>query len=120
MLNMGAASSLVIVPWAVAFVELMIDTFVGLLKLTVNVSFPSNRTSEVVWTAKVVVVSPGAKVKVAVFAVKSVSLAVSPVAIEVVTVTLCEDELFPVRVTVKIMIFPSVAEAEVIANCGNS
>ena len=86
---MGAASSLLIVPLAVAFVELMIAPLVALLKLAVKVSWSSNRTSGVVWTAKILVVSPCAKVRVSVFAVKSVSLAVSPVAIEVTTVTLC-------------------------------
>ena len=45
MANIGAASSLLIVPLAVAFVELMIAPLLGLLKLTVKVSFPSNRLS---------------------------------------------------------------------------
>ena len=45
MLNIGAESSLLIVPFAVPLVELIIDTFVGLLKLTVKVSLPSNRLS---------------------------------------------------------------------------
>ena len=44
-LNMGAGSSLLIVPLAVALVELTIAPLLGLLKLTVNVSLPSNRLS---------------------------------------------------------------------------
>ena len=44
-LNTGAASSLLIVPFAVALVELTTALFVGLLKLTVKVSLPSNRLS---------------------------------------------------------------------------
>ena len=44
-LNMGAASSLLIVPLAVPFVELTTAPLLGLLKLTVKVSLPSNRLS---------------------------------------------------------------------------
>ena len=44
-LNMGAASSLLIVPLAVALVELTTAPLLESLKLTVKVSLPSNRLS---------------------------------------------------------------------------
>ena len=44
-LNTGAASSLLIVPLAVALVELTTAPLLGLLKLTVKVSLPSNKLS---------------------------------------------------------------------------
>ena len=44
-LNMGAASSLLIVPFAVPFVELTTAPLLESLKLTVKVSLPSNKLS---------------------------------------------------------------------------
>ena len=58
--------------------------------------------------------------RISVFAVKSFALAVSSVPIDVDTVTLRVVCLSPVRVTVKSIALPSIAEAEVIVNIGNS
>ena len=65
---------------------------------------------------KVLLVSPVAKVRVSVFAVKSLLLAVSSVAIEVVTVTLWSVKLFLERDTVKLTAFPSSASADKMLN----
>ena len=121
MLNTGEVSSLLMVPVAMLLVELIVAPLVGLLRLTVKVSFSSYKLSCVVATMKVLVVWPWAKDNI--WAVgcnwlKSLSLA-EPL-IEVATVTCSVAWASPVRVTVKTILSPSVAAAAAMLNMGSA
>ena len=74
----GAASSLTMVPLAEPAEGLTVAPAVALDRLTVSVSSASSSASCVVWTVKVLEVSPWAKVMVPAAPVKSSAEAVSP------------------------------------------
>ena len=81
MLKDGAASSLLIVPVALALA--IVAPAVALLSMTEKVSSDSNSASAVVWTVKVLVDSPLAKFNAPETALKSFPLAELPAAMDV-------------------------------------